>query len=579
MLEGEIQQADEKEYIKILQHDQYFAENYQKIRTKAAQVSPFKYNRTQKRLAQLWEEAERKNGEDGRGVQFIILKSRQWGGSTFITGKMVRKSLLRDNTLGMILAHADVPTSNLYDITRRFQKTVLKSWSSFFRMFKPPVADFVDSRKELNFHDTDSRILCHTAGNPDVANSMSLQYVHFSELALYQYGKEILANASQTFTNRPGDFMVIESTARGAGTFFHSEWERAVAGESDFIPFFAGAWEHEENRMKSAPDFAYTQEEKDLKNRIKEEFDFNVGPRYFTWRRFTLRNKCQGDIDVFHQEYPEFPEDAFISNFRGVYRGRVLKSLLTRAKNIPFKRGSLLGSAQVPKFDHVQEDPQSEFSVWEEPQKGAQYYVGADTAEGTKDGDYSVLSVWKAVAGEPSKQVAEWRAHIEPYLFGQALLRVCFWYNRAYVVIESNNHGHAVIDAVKDKYPLHKIYKRTSYDERINKTSKKLGFQTNQATKIDLVNNSRALVNQGTAVIASGECIRECMTYIFNDQGRPNATPGCHDDCVIAMALALWGIYEKPPVMRGKKEEMVWVGEGISGKYVPRSMVNRFRDE
>ncbi len=47
--------------------------------------------------------------------------------------------------------------------------------------------------------------------------------------------------------------------------------------------------------------------------------------------------------------------------------------------------------------------------------------------------------------------------------------------------------------------------------------------------------------------------IRECMTYVTDDNGRTNAQEGCHDDTVMATAIALqmfewsWGQDDSSP--------------------------------
>src|SRR5207253_10293153 len=37
------------------------------------------------------------------------------------------------------------------------------------------------------------------------------------------------------------------------------------------------------------------------------------------WRRWTILNKCEARLDVFHQEYPSTPEQAFLTTGRQVF--------------------------------------------------------------------------------------------------------------------------------------------------------------------------------------------------------------------------------------------------------------------
>ena len=47
-------------------------------------------------------------------------------------------------------------------------------------------------------------------------------------------------------------------------------------------------------------------------------------------------------------------------------------------------------------------------------------------------------------------------------------------------------------------------------------------------------------------LVSSLECLRECLTYIYDPDGATNAQNGCYDDRVIALALALYGVRQRP---------------------------------
>lgn len=76
------------------------------------------------------------------------------------------------------------------------------------------------------------------------------------------------------------------------------------------------------------------------------------------------------------------------------------------------------------------------------PQAGHSYVIGADPAGGSPQSDESAAAVLDAVTGE---QVATLAGRIEPDIFAGALDAAGRYYNNAPVLVERNNHGHAVL--------------------------------------------------------------------------------------------------------------------------------------
>jgi hypothetical protein len=68
--------------------------------------------------------------------------------------------------------------------------------------------------------------------------------------------------------------------------------------------------------------------------------------------------------------------------------------------------------------------------------------MGADPAEGNPNSDASSLSVLDLLTGE---QVAILSGKIQPSTFADYIEKLCGWYNEASVLVERNNHGHAVL--------------------------------------------------------------------------------------------------------------------------------------
>src|SRR5262249_12599710 len=86
-------------------------------------------------------------------------------------------------------------------------------------------------------------------------------------------------------------------------------------------------------------------------------------------------------------------------------------------------------------------------SVFAVPQPGPTYVLGADPAEGNPTSDDSALCVLDRDSGA---QVAELAGKFEPSVFAHYAQLVATWFYDAGVLVERNNHGHAVLLWLRD---------------------------------------------------------------------------------------------------------------------------------
>jgi hypothetical protein len=80
--------------------------------------------------------------------------------------------------------------------------------------------------------------------------------------------------------------------------------------------------------------------------------------------------------------------------------------------------------------------------VYSLPRHGGMYVVGADPAEGNPTSDDSALTVLHCHTGE---EVASLAGKFEPGVFASYAHQVAVFFNRAAILCERNNHGHAVL--------------------------------------------------------------------------------------------------------------------------------------
>jgi hypothetical protein len=258
---------------------------------------------------------------------------------------------------------------------------------------------------------------------------------------------------------------------------------------------------------------------------IKETYGLDDEQIY--WRRMTIANKCNGSIEIFQQEYPSTPLEAFIGTGRPVFDNVKLMKLKDTLPEPIARYECLTGLQQFISKDD------GRLKVWEEPKRGESYVIGADIAEGLIKGDASSAMV---VNHRTGKQVAEWTGKADADEMGVILMALGKRYNNAWLVVERNNHGLTTITViVNSDYPY--IYAEM-VPEPPGKPRKRYGWLTNNATRPLILDNLVREVREDTHGIVSKELIEEMMSFKIQDNGKMEADVGRHDDRVLAFSIA-----------------------------------------
>jgi hypothetical protein len=266
--------------------------------------------------------------------------------------------------------------------------------------------------------------------------------------------------------------------------------------------------------------------------RIKEEYDLDNDQ--LEWRRWAIKNKCSGDLDQFHQEYPSCPEESFLSSGRPVFNminiTKRLKDLRKEFEKCPPDIGYIEFIDGRLKFIP---DKNGTLIIYEHPKSNVPYVIGGDIAEGLKNGDWLVSQVCDNTTGE---QVAKQRLHIDPDLFALEQIKLARYYNQALIADEVNNHGHVTIAALK-REGYYFQYKRERFDKISQTKEQKFGFDTKEQSRQRIIDRIRAIVREEIYLINDIDTLNEMQTFIFNAQNKPEAEQGFHDDCVLSFAI------------------------------------------
>lgn len=273
----------------------HYASKCLKIRSESGQIVPFLLNSAQKYIhARI--EAQR----DSTGlVRAIVLKGRQQGCSTYVGARFYHIVTHNKGYQAFILTHALDATQNLYKMAQRY-------YDNTPIYIKPGVT--TSNAKELIFGELDSGYKLGTAENKSVGRSSTIQLLHGSEVAFWANADEHAKGIMQAVPYAAGTEIILESTANGVGNYYHQQWQRAEANQSDFIAIFIPwFWQDKYNR-DCEEDLSITPEEIDLKKQ------YNLTNSQIIWRRYKISELSVSGVDgekAFKQEYPCNPSEAF----------------------------------------------------------------------------------------------------------------------------------------------------------------------------------------------------------------------------------------------------------------------------
>lgn len=496
-----------------------YIENCLKIKTKSGTVVPFRLNDAQRKLYAV----AKRQQDAGKPVRLIILKARQLGFSTLTEGLIFHACATRKNVNALIVAHREDATANLFRMSKLFYdelpapvKPMLRASNAQELVFENPskLRSEREARPGLR-----SRIRCATAGGRGIGRSDTLQCVHLSEYAFWPDGADgkasTLAGILQAVPSLPGTMVVIESTANGFEDF-KERWDAAVAGENDFEPVFFAWFENPDYSMPVVPGTEWTPEERDLKAA------YRLTDEQLQWRRWCIANNCGGSLDMFRQEYPASPGEAFLHSGTGVFDNEQIVLRLERLPG-PAGRGEFTDGEWT-------ESETGAITLYELPEEGVPYVLGGDTAgEGS---DYFTAIVIDNVSG---RIVAKLRQKYSEPEYVRQIYALGRFYNDALVAIETNFSTYPVMKLQEMEYPNQ--YSREREDTYTRQMRKSYGFRTDRQSRPRAIANLVEVFSSHPEWFTDRELLEEMLTFCYNEDHRPEALAGKHDDLVMGAAI------------------------------------------
>lgn len=215
-----------------------------------------------------------------------------------------------------------------------------------------------------------------------------------------------------------------------------------------------------------------------------------------------------GSTDELYEQYPETDEQALAPR---TLDKRIPPAWLQKCYD-PRKPLQVDGAPAIPGLE-----------VYRPPESGHKYVVGVDPAEGNPTSDDSAISVVDRLTGE---EVCVLAGKFEPSVTAYYADRLGRWYNNAPILVERNNHGHAVLLWLKDNSPL----KVLVGDDH------KPGWLDNSRGKAILYDNCADRFHDKEALVHSEATYLQLASI---EGATLRAPQGDHDDRADAYALGL----------------------------------------
>lgn len=497
----------------------------------------------------------------GQPLRIIVLKARQWGGSTLVQMYMAWiQSVLRLNWHSLICAHVKDSAAQIRGMyTRMLDNYPPQLWtpapSADDTGDQPAAPRFKPFERSLNTREIVGRGCRVTVGSSESQEAVrgaDLAMAHLSEAAFWgnstrRSPDDFIRAVCSGIMLEPLTLIAVESTANGVGNWFHREWLRAEKGQSDKTPVFV-PWYMIDIYEQPLPRDGITDVVASLTDYecALWEADECVTLEKLLWYHRKAREYPM--LAQMHAEFPSNPLEAFTSSGKAVFdmfavnrlreacpdRADLLHGEICRGRFVADSTGHF---SVVPDALQTLSDSRSAMMY--------RYVVGVDVGGRSKGSDRTVITVLDRIGRRDVPEfVAQWCGHCDYDILVHKAIAVARMFNNALLVIESNTLEHAeavsglgILTMIAREY--NNVYHRRAYDEITDRPTRKIGFHTNRATKLALIAGLQSAVREGAFLDNFVEAVDEFATYEEPSPGVFAAAVGCHDDMLMARAIAL----------------------------------------
>jgi hypothetical protein len=426
----------------------------------------------------------------------IVLKGRQLGLSTLYAAYILWRIIFFEAQDILIVANKGKTATEMIGRIK-FMLKRLPEWMVPTKDAKSKKISPIDNQQSIQlFNDSKVQAITTTADS-GIGNSLSLLVI--DEAAAITPNKkavEFWKSISPTI-ERGGDVIII-STPRDVGHWYHEMWVKAVKGENGFNPIVLGWQVH--------PD----QDEEWARKTIKQE-----NPEFFA-----REHACQ-----------------FVGEGSALINHKVLESIRSKYESKPIRADSAM-------FD---DSNSNNIYIYEESEETSRYMLTADIARGDAK-DNSSFSIFKLPSLDDYltvgiEQVAEYEGKIRPDHFAALCYEWCVKYNDAFFVAEANTYGnHVNIEMQNMGYE--NIWYDTSMAAKLNiykndKSKLTPGFSVSDKSRNLSLSILEAFFRKETIKIRGTRTYEELKTFVWDTKKeRYEAMSGYNDDLVTSLWIA-----------------------------------------
>ena len=586
-------------------HDFYFfAYAYARIKNKeGGEDIPFYLRPAQVKVCKIMERMRLA----GVPIKIILLKCRQWGGSTLTDIYMAWIMLFwKTHWNCNIVGHQSTSSITVFNMYERLINSI-PLW-----LFYPTGVEYPDDVRKIK-NDAKNpnikylvprscKIQTGSALNPESARSDDVAMAHITEEAFFPNTEKwtpslVVKSVISPILNMPFNFIVRESTPNGMENEFHDEWIRAKSVDkegnplSSYVPVFV-AWFEIETYVKR---FNSEDERADFAIWLWRHRNDSTGHGAYFWHLYEIGASLEGinwyieklkdyaTIEDMQQEYPSDDIEAFKYSGKSVfdiYKVEKLRPDCTDPIFIGDIEGDsydptivLPGSPSTPSVKYEKyacmqnlrlvEAAAGPFRVWDMPDDSEQvkyrYLVAVDIGGSHKTSDWSdivVIDRYDCMYGGVPAVVAEWHGHCDPDQLALKCAQIAHFYQDAFLVVENNTAYSKMNDTDGDVSELFFPILVPLYDNLYNSNHSKLlkhrqremkyGFNTNKSTKVAIVKYLAAAIRDRKYLEREEETLNEYSYFMQFPNGQYGNVPGKHDDRVMARAIALYVEHEMP---------------------------------
>lgn len=295
--------------------------------------------------------------------------------------------------------------------------------------------------------------------------------IFLDEFAFVHKAEQFYTSTYPVISSGKDTKVIITSTPNGVGNMFYKLWQGAISNSNEFKAFSIH-WR-------------------------------DVPGRDEAWRAKTIANTSEAQFD---QEFG----CQFVGSADTLISSSCLLGL--QAMN-PVKT-------------------QHDIVYYDEPNPDHSYILVADVAKG-RGQDYSTFSVID-ITSKPFKQVCTYRNNtISPLLFPGIIVRAAIQYNQALVIVENNDAGQVVCNAIYYDYEYENMFTTSAVK------SNGIGVVMTKKVKRIGCSNLKDLMEANKIHIVDPHTISELANFVPRGDSFA-AADNTHDDSVMNLVLFAW---------------------------------------